>query len=90
MTTREFRKSITDTVRSVMDKNQFYYNHIDISYRKEIVAIGDIGNSDDLGFFQGEAATELINEGQKLADKFKINIKTAMVYLLDSAGLFQK
>jgi hypothetical protein len=39
------------------------------------------------GFFdQGESAQELIDDAESIANKTGLNIKTCIVYLLDSAG----
>ena len=81
MTKKEYRKSISDRVRTIFKKTGLHYGMIEIKYSLPTVAIGlrDF-------FAQGEDAQEIIDTAQSLADKTGLNIKTCIVWWLDSAG----
>ncbi len=80
MTKKEYRKSVSDRVKEIFKKTGINYNFIMIKYSLPIVSVGD-------NFFaQGESAQELIDTAQSLADKTGLNIKTCIIWWLDSAG----
>ena len=79
MTKKEYRKSISDRVRTIFKKTGLHYGMIEIKYSLPTVAVADF-------FTQGESAQDLINTAQSLADKTGLNIKTCIVWWLDSAG----
>lgn len=79
MTKKEFRSSVSTRVRSIFKKTGLHYGLIDINDSLQTVSIN--------GFFdQGESAQELIDDAESMANKTGLNIKTCMVFLLDSAG----
>jgi hypothetical protein len=81
MTKKEFRTSVSQRVKAIFKKTGLRYNLIDIKYSIPTVSI------DYNRFFaQGESAEELIDTAQSLADKTGLNIKTCIVFWLDSAG----
>ncbi len=80
MTIKEYRKSVSNTVKEKFKKTGLHYALIRISYSLPTVSI------DDKFFAQGESAQELIDTAQSLADKTGLNIKTCMIFWLDSAG----
>lgn len=80
MTKKEFRKSIADRVRAIFQKTGLHYGIIEIKFSLPTVAVVN-----DF-FAQGESAQDLIDTAQSLADKTGLNIKTCIVWWLDSAG----
>jgi len=79
MTKKEYRKSISDRVKTIFKKTGLHYGMIEIKYSLPTVAVADF-------FAQGESAQDLIDTAQSLADKTGLNIKTCLVSWLDSAG----
>jgi hypothetical protein len=84
MTRKQFRKSVSDTVKAVFKKTGLYYNQIEIKFSLPYLSVGDVL------FAQGEDAQFFIDNAQALSDNTGLNIKTSLVFLLDSAGIFQK
>lgn len=79
MTKKELRKSVSDRVRGIFKKTGLHYGMIEIKFSLPTVAVEDF-------FAQGEDAQEIIDTAQSLADKTGLNIKTCIVWWLDSAG----
>lgn len=83
MTNKQFRQSIVSTCYNVMSKKQFNYKDIQINNGLPTVSIGEYF------FAQGQDADELLNEAQMTSGVTGLNVKTCLVWYLESAGVFQ-
>ena len=84
MTKKELRTDISKLVKKVMFTQSFGYKDIIINDKYQTLSISDTF------FVQGEDAQELINEANITAKNIGLNIKTCLVWILESSGLYVK
>ena len=88
MTKKQFRTSISHSVKTTMRNCKFFYNNITVNTKLPLYSVNAFNTSEISIFAQGEEADNFINEATLLADKTKLNVKTCLVFLLDSGGAF--
>ena len=85
MTKKEFRTSVSTRAKEVMYRQDIQYKHITIHQGLPYISVGEDGCK---FYTQGEDAENLLREAKFTADRTGLNIKTCIIWYLDSAGVF--
>jgi len=81
MTKKSFRTSVSNSCKEYMNYHGLRYQDIDINTGLSTV------NVESKFFAQGESADEIIGEIEKTAEQTGLNVKTCLIWYLDSAGV---
>lgn len=83
MSPKEYRKSISTTVKGIMQKHGIRYQDVQVT-NIPTISVGD------WFFAQDEDCDQILKDMFEVSSLTRLSGKTVLIWMLDCAGVFQK